>query len=268
MQPVFIPKSTRLYRETVLGTLLPGYRSHVLALPRSLREVMRLGVLSADRRYMFIRNSKAACTTGMQAVHFWETGQEAGRDVHSSPRLIVGRRHYDVIAEALVDPEVFRFTFVRHPARRVVSAFTNFFLDASHHQRHPHIRRLKRLGFREDATAEHKFDCFLDYVAACLKEDPLRTDSHFRPQYFNIRPDVLDYGHIGRVEALDAELSRIGAALGLPPLPEGKMAQHNASRGGFVPNGWQRAAIERIYAVDYQSFGYDGDADLRRAALS
>jgi hypothetical protein len=236
-------------------------RLAMLDVPKSILPVIKRGILAKDRRYLFIRNAKAACSTVASAIYYWETGKNAlpQDTVHSSAKLLLGKDNYKQLITALHDPSVFRFTTIRNPTARSISAFTNFFMDRSNEQSSKHIKPMMQFGYRPDQSAEKNFDAFLLYVERCIAENPIQMDAHFRPQFFNIRPDIVSYDRICRVENLNSELEAFMRQFSLPQLPDHGATRHNASSSSFTPSASQLTMIKRLYAIDFHVFGYDID---------
>lgn len=103
---------------------------------------------------------------------------------------------------------------------------------------------------------------FTEFVRHVCEQPESTMDIHWRPQTAQLRPDVLDYDFIGRVERFSADASRLLSQLGAPAfmfdLVQGRA---NASSGGPVP--WDADLAARVYRVfrdDFDAFGYDRDS--------
>lgn len=226
-------------------------------LPPELLLVVDHCVLSEAPGYLYVKNAKAACSTVTKAIHLWQTGWAPERRIHVAPDLVQGWHAYERVAREIADPGVLRFTFVREPSKRVVSGFLYYFADRKAPLLRRHEPLIRAFGYDPEGPVERNFDAFLDYVEAGMVEDVARTDIHFRPQVHNLRPDLVDYGFVGRVENLAADLARLEERLGIPS--ERRLAEvprTNEARSAFAPTPAQAARLRDLYAADYEAFGY------------
>ncbi|WP_421855113.1 sulfotransferase family 2 domain-containing protein [Oricola sp.] len=249
--------------KTIIRAPFSGRHRNRLAfftVPYELIPVVRLSLLSSDGRYMYIRNSKAACSAVTQTIHHWETGEFSAKNVHIQPVLRQGNEHLHSLAKALTDPNVYRFSFVRDPLARALSGFSNFFLDNRNKQRKHHIEPMTRMGFSPDKATERNFDVFLDYVERCIEEEPIFMDAHFRPQFYNLRPDLVKYDRIGKVHNLSGELRDLAEVLGLPEPAGIDKPQFNVSMKRYEATPEQVQRVRRIYAKDYAEFQFETPA--------
>lgn len=247
----------------VLAPFFPRYKVLIdlQKEPAHLRSPYRNLILSHDKRLMFLRNQKCACTQTTQLLYaYGNNGATYPGNVHRADKGIYPARYrWSVIKPVLVARDAFLFTFVRDPATRAISAFRNFFLDLQNNARLNHLGPMQAHGFDPAATPERNFDVFLDYVAHTLAIDPVRCSTHWRLQVDNVAYRDLSFDMIGRVETYDADIARIFAAVGRPDFPPPNLMsqRHNASRpSDFSATPAQRARIATIYAADYQAFGY------------
>ena len=246
----------------VLAPFFPRYKvlGQLQKEPAHLRSPYRNLILSQDKRLLFLRNQKCACTQTTQCLYaYGNGGQTYPGNVHRADKGIFPARYrWSVIKPVLDAQEAFLFTFVRDPATRAASAFRNFFLDQDNIARHMHMNPMKAHGFDPAQPASRNFDVFLDYVTNTLAIDPLRCDTHWRLQVDNIAFADLRFDLIGRVESYDFDIKRIFSAIGRPDFPPDTLLaqRHNPSRpSDFALGPAQRARIEQIYAADYAAFG-------------
>lgn len=256
-----------LDQDTVLNRLLAPFFPRYAVLtqlqsePAHLRSPYRNLILSHDKRLLFLRNQKCACTQTTQFLYAYGNGGATYQgNVHRADKGIYPARYrWSVIKPVLMAHDAFLFTFVRDPVTRATSAFRNFFLDQDNIARHKHLGPMKAHGFDPANTPERNFDVFLDYVTNTLAVDPLRCDTHWRLQVDNVAFADLKFDLIGRVETFNADIARVFAAVGRPDFPPADLLaqRHNPSRpSDFTATPAQRARIAQIYAADYQAFGY------------
>lgn len=248
----------------LLAPFAPRYRvlRQLRAEPPELRLPYRDLVMTPDRKFLFLRNAKAGCTSIAQILYYYGTGSFYPRSIHRAQSgVLLSRYHWSKVKPVLEAGRAFLFTFVRDPEARAYSAFTNFFVDQKNIARHNHMPALQALGYSADNPVSRNFDIYLDYLEACLDADPVRTSTHFRPQVLNIAYGALSYDFIGKLENIAEDLPKVfelGGAPGFPPtdVMNARFNPSMAQRPPELTDG-QRRRIRTIFAADYAAFGYD-----------
>ena len=263
-KPVFLtPTNQNTWRNHLLAPFFPRYKV-LLELekePAHLRVSLSKLTLSHDRRFLFLRNNKCACTQTTQLLYaYGNHGEFYPGNVHGARRgIYVARHHWMDIKPVYKAHKSFFFTFVREPEKRAHSAFRNFFVDLTNRTSRKHMKPMIAHGYDPTKAADYNFDAFLDYIAHSFAIDRLNTDSHWRLQVDNIAYRDIRFDFIGRVENYEADISHVFEAGGAPGYPPASLlaARHNrsaASRIEVTPA--QRARIRQLYAPDYEAFGY------------
>jgi hypothetical protein len=196
-----------------------------------------------------VRTSRSGEVTRALAIHdptVW----------HSTPRL--HELSPSERADVLHDPEWLVWCVTRDPLSRLWSAWQSKLL-----LREPaYVARYGNEPWFPDIP-RHPRDvavAFADFVDA-LGADPslLAADIHWRPQHELLRPDVIPYSHIGRVEELEATLTAVEGHLRALGRTEPLVSErHNQ---GLLPlstaglSATRRRVVERLYAGDFEHFG-------------
>jgi len=134
------------------------------------------------------------------------------------------------------------FTIVRHPVSRIVSAY--------HFQ----------LEVEQSIPASMEFSDWLADMEERLKEDPFAFDNHIRPMS-DIVPEPAVVFHVEH--GLDALVPWFDVLTGTRAGPRAlpRVNAHGAYSGGktgkAVPGDSDLARIARLYAVDFDRFGYE-----------
>jgi Sulfotransferase family len=111
--------------------------------------------------------------------------------------------------EMLSCPDYFRFAFVRNPYRRVVSAFTDKFLNL---QFQPTMRRIQeRSGEPVDVSKGVTFRQFVDDL---MTRPATEWNPHWMPQTLLL--DGFEPDHIGRLETITEDIEYLSRQLKLP----------------------------------------------------
>lgn len=247
----------------LLAPFFPRYKSTLAArkMPDEMRTIMQNLVMTEDRRFLFLRNQKAGCTSIAQLMYAYTTGDFYSRTIHRARTGIhLARYDWDLIQSVYQAGTATLFTFVRDPESRVYSSFRNFLVDRSNLALRKHWQPLLANGYDPDGDHVRNFDVFLDYIERCLDLDPYLTDTHFRPQVLNIAFGKIDYDFIGRLENIGHDLPRVFALGGRPEFPPAEIMDHrfNASQVKPAPlTPEQRKRVRQIFAADYEAFSYD-----------
>ncbi len=143
----------------------------------------------------------------------------------------------------------FKFTIVRNPWDRLVSAF--------------HFLKADGLKDKDKNWSEHElknFDNFDDFVKAWVNEDNIWKWHHFRPQYYYIcdMKSKVKLDFIGFFENLNEDFAYIAKKLG----KNCTLAKTNSSRRKsyfHYYNNATRQIVANVYARDIEMLGYDFD---------
>jgi sulfotransferase famil protein len=259
------------------------------------------------RRFVYAYVPKAACTS----LKLWMATVEGLVPPGSTPQGTGGvhsllrpqaaldslpRQEADAI---LRDPAWFKFTFVRHPLARLVSAYLDKVVPAKataarlirRYQMHdPSAAWWQRLLARLRIDARRSLT-FRQLVKQIARERPEELDEHFRPQSLLLSGLPLNF--VGRVERIDEDLAVVQRRLDTNvPLSHKKRQSYTVEAGDFVADWpaeafrgdaphphWRRfyppavrAGAVDIYGEDFARFGYHqqdetvGSSSLRRAA--
>lgn len=216
-------------------------------------------------------------------------------DAHDTIHGKYSARRYSTatVRAALRNPEYFKFTFVRHPLRRLVSAYLDKVVKAKITGLELIARGQVALSIPQTSLGgwwgQPKIDpdrslTFREFVDVLWQVDADRVDVHFRAQHRLLRGLAFDW--IGQIENLPRDFSPVQQHLQcLTPLawkhqteyfrPTGECVSDwpaNRFRGIAAP-AWQsffdeslRSSCCELYAADFKRFGYSTDLSGRRAA--
>jgi hypothetical protein len=116
-------------------------------------------------------------------------------------------------------------------------------------------------GQRQPPAAAPPFDAFVRYVAQL---PDLERDGHWRSQTGILCLDLVDYGFLGRFEALERDLAVVLRSLGAPDdLHAGLDGVVGASARLPAAAAYDAALARRVYEVyraDFETFGYGRDS--------
>jgi len=175
---------------------------------------------SLAHRYVAMTVPKVACTTIKMALQTWEgcgPPPERWGEVHASwagPTLLAYPTAQ--IVEMLRSPGYLRFSFVRNPYSRLVSAWKSklAWADPQYRQLRESIREACDYPVVDGQRAGPIL--FRDAVQ-CLPGGPGVFDDHWSPQVDLLVADVIDYHVVGRFERFGQQFHAILRRLHAPP---------------------------------------------------
>jgi glycosyltransferase involved in cell wall biosynthesis len=229
--------------------------------------------LSEKYKLLYIATPKVACTS----LKWWFASLEGYSlaltkvtdSSESDPDLIIHDSFYKIaptvtgllpnaLAEPLISGSYFRFAVVRNPYKRIFSAWQSKILLREPLQAEPYLKEdFFWLPVNNEADLAHAFERFLEHLAAC--EAPNYLDFHWTPQATLLRPDLIDYSNLSRIEDIINLKLALAKHLG-PDAPEPFTSRRNEGLIPYLPEFiTERAAelIKFLYAQDFQIFGYD-----------
>ena len=260
-RPVSFIKPIDLTKARWLAPLSKRYAriASLQTLPPNVALIAGNCVAFDEGRVIFVKNHKAACSTIAQLIYLHQNGSVCEGNIHKDYKgLIQGLPNFPAVAAALIARDTFKFTFVRHPVSRAVSAFKNIFLEKSNEAWTLHAKSIWHWGFSDSASASANFDVFLDYVTESLHQNAQLTDPHFRRQVDNTGINALQFDFIGRVEEMGVGLDRLSGIFGsnVEALRAQTALRANRSDVDFSPNTDQIGRLQEIYRSDFEIFGY------------
>ncbi|MFJ7315182.1 glycoside hydrolase family 99-like domain-containing protein [Pseudomonas sp. NPDC098747] len=231
------------------------------------------GYRSERHKLFYVSTPKVACTSlkwwfaslegCSKALNKITDSAESNPDqvVHEMHRVAphVTGLHPDALQEALTSDAYFRFAVVRNPYKRIFSAWQSKLLLQEPQQVGPYLQRdfyHRPLKGAEDIALA--FEGFLEHLAT--QEAPTYWDQHWTPQVTLLRPDLINYTMLVKIEEtlpLSQALSEHLGQFFPDPFAERRA---NESLIPYLPEFLtERSAslIRTLYAEDFSVFGYD-----------
>lgn len=241
-----------------------------------IRELARSLGLSADqlnylvhvddrRGIVYFETPKVGCTSIKKYMQDMYVGssvalQKPG-DVHDrghSPLKML-RELGDAEAQRVVQGNYKRFSFVRNPYARVLSAY----LDKIVHNAWERRRHLPALGFVGDAPP-----AFPDFLLRLQQLQGSRIDIHFMSQVSLLIPEKITFDFMGCFERFEADFAALRRVLYRDDDTErnyarvGKHHQTNAlQKVQTYISDREAQLIQTIYDKDFDAFGYSRRLD-------
>ncbi len=214
--------------------------------------------LSHRFRYVYVEVPKAGCTAVKKLLQLAEVDGDRSKvadNVHERPTSpLLSPADPDADFERVWnDGTYFRFTFVRNPYTRVLSAY----LDKLVTNEWERERRLPQLGFRKNARPT-----FISFLERIIDQDPVEMDIHWTPQTHLLGLPHNTYDRVYRFEDFQPGLRRMLAATGVPVHDESviEVPAHPTAANSRVSEHYGTREIDlvsELYAEDFRNLGYD-----------
>ena len=258
-----IPKNKlpSMLKSAILWPLNSRYRARFAQrhLPESTRIVFDHTVMTRCKKLLFVKNAKAGSTSVAKLIIHYSTGKLVDKPHQRQDGVFSGFASSVEFGAAFKSPDTYCFTMVREPAARLQSAFLNLFVDQQNLSAARHLSPLIARGFDPNQAITRNFEIFLDYVEESLADSPKYCDQHWRPQYINLGRDGLTYDQIGKLETYNQSVSTAFEDAGLGAYLKTvnwRQKSNVSSSGDSDLTKSHRPRIERVYARDYELFGY------------
>lgn len=241
----------------------------------NVREYLRWNSFySAKHKLVYISVPKAACTT----LKWWFAALEgaasellaATDSIECDPELVIHDNFYKVapsvtglpfelLSEVLTSETNFRFAVVRNPYKRIFSAWQDKLLLCEPSNIPPY-RGCKFLNISIESASDiaDSFEAFLEHLMN--HEAPNYWNHHWTPQTMLLRPDLVSYTMISKIESL-SDLSQ-SLANHLPPGTPNPFSTRHANKN-LIPYRREFISdrsvelIRFLYRMDFDVFDYD-----------
>ena len=249
-------------KATFLAPFLARYRARLELADQSpaMQIVYFNCILSHDSSLFYVKNPKVCSSTTTQHIVRLYHGDfvENERLIHEGVRQ--GKDHWREYQACLADPKTVKFSFTRHPETRLLSAFFDFFVDFKNRDVAKHLPAITARGFVKNGDFNNNLDVFLDYVAESHADSIYECNGHWQLQHVAIGHGLLKYDVLGKMENYDDDLRRAFEMAGhAAELENTKTARkfNVSSRRDLSLSAATKQRIRKIYAQDFERFGYD-----------
>ncbi len=220
---------------------------------------------SARFPYCFMENPKVASTTLLTELHRQELGStdQPLANVHErrlSPLPKLSALGAKEQWRMLLSDEIFRFTFVRNPYSRLLSAYLSK-IDKSLRPKAQILAALSGKAEDEIADLTHVVS-FAEFVEVVCSLKPEAMNSHWKPQVMQTLYNAVDFHFIGQFERLNDDFSAVrkrlfGIEVGELPYSKNKTASSAKVESYYTPG--LQAKVAQKFESDFAAFGYSDD---------
>jgi len=234
-----------------------------LAAFMTLREFNYQVNISLKHKYVYLEVAKAACSTIKKRLIDYEVAplSYGDRKIHtdnfSSPFVKPFQLDSTALQHILFSGEFYRFSFVRNPYARVLSAYLDKIV-----QHKPQVRKVLRiLGLPDDDDAVAGTDLTFEQFVESIENTPLKSlDHHWRPQYLQLMHPLLKLDFIGKVESFEDDWSEVASRIGLSgDAGENVLWHQTGARKKFKQyyNFGLQERVRIVYRKDFEIYGYE-----------
>ena len=204
----------RAYVRTPLARVIPIDRGEYEVLLKKIGYNMYYG---GGGSYLYLPIPKNACTTIKTLLlqveglpvddNCWQRHQKEYNGFPGTSHLPL-EKQLDVFEGRT---NTFKFVFVRNPYARLASAY----IDKIRKNVAPHIVKRIRFSAAQFGIALSEPITFTQFVNIVCRQSLTEMDQHWYPQFYAGRFGIVNFDFVGRMEALDTDLTyvleRIGA---------------------------------------------------------
>jgi hypothetical protein len=226
--------------------------------------------ISFKDRYVFFKNPKVASSSvGVTlARHEARTLHKPKTAPHMPVENSVFVKPYQLPATTLMPilngDDFFRFTFVRNPYARLVSAYKDK-IQNNEPEKLSILRVMAKNAGQDDTDldveTEISFEQFIDAVVSC---DPRQLDVHWKPQVVVTMARWVTHHFVGKFERLDEHLSKLELITGVPVASNLIVhTPHKTDTKSTWRDMYTDALAQKVgdyYANDFSTFQYKANS--------
>ena len=208
-------------------------------------------------KIIYVETPKVGCTAIKKILQYSELDYDMGNmldDVHDKGRspLKSPQQDQEGFINCLNSPEYFKFSFVRNPLTRVLSAY----LDKI--ARHPDMTadRKQKLGLH----VNEGIPTFGEFIEMIYGHEFRDMNPHWAPQSFLLGIENVRYDYLGRFEHFEASIEQLLAKVQLR-VPEGTFASgrvHATNADELVIKHYSPTILKQVREIYHDDFKYLG----------
>ncbi|WP_306250816.1 sulfotransferase family protein [Parvularcula sp. IMCC14364] len=216
-------------------------------------------MISLKHRYLYVETPKVACSTIKLALMKLETeglnydAKVPHPTLFESPVVKPYHLSDELLHEVFFSDKFFRFSFVRNPYTRVLSAY----LDKIDRKKNP-VKQVRRaLGHDAEADVDITFEQFLDAINLTKQRD---QDKHWRPQSELLLNGYLDFHYLGRFENFEEDWRNVAERINPTMLEDMRdIPWHATNADDQLKEFYTPELTEKFmhnYASDFELYNY------------
>jgi sulfotransferase famil protein len=223
--------------------------------------------ISIKHKYLYMETPKVGCSSVKKNLQILENSGVDNQfpNVHDKSKSPLFSPLDDGVDFRYVLGNYYKFSFVRNPYVRALSCYLDKFREGK-----PKFR--EQLGFGPEAAVS--FEEFLERVSG---QDSKEMNIHWMPVSLILSSDQIGYDFIGRFERFENDLKLVmqhiaqenGLSLPESILYKSRHSKFQSNAGNKLGSYMTKRAqqlVQKIYAEDFEQFGYDLDLSNAYAA--
>lgn len=226
--------------------------------PMERRHIEYLVNWSKKNGLIYVETPKVGCTTIKKILQYNELDLNESSlpsDVHDrgqSP-FLSPRFNESEFLDALVDPNVFKFTFVRNPFTRVLSAYLDKIIGR------PGV--VTKIQQQMGINPFEYIPTFAEFIEMVYGQKLDNMNPHWAPQTFLVGYNLVDYDFLGRFECFDGSLQELASRANLEiPVAAIVSGRPHATRADEKAKQYYTndivKRVREIYYDDFKFLGY------------
>lgn len=211
--------------------------------------------------YVYVENPKVASSTvkrhlmRQQLLTLPGAKTNPHPEIQQSPFVKPYQLGNDQLGEILFGPGYYKFSFVRNPFSRVLSAFLDKIEGKAPES---------KLFFNWVSQDKSRAIDFKNFVAFISQQQPHTRDKHWSLQRRNIFFEFIRYEMVGRLESFNHSIQVIQQNSGIDFSDIKTHSPHKTDASSKLRNYYDEGTRERvveIYSEDFKSFNYQTDIE-------
>ena len=159
----------------------------------------------------------------------------------------------------------YKFTFVREPISRLVSAFLNKFREIPDFQRRHGVEIIRKYRKNPPQFTQGDDVTFEEFVRSLLDKLPEKFNEHWMPIEHLCHPCVVKYDFIGAYENLEAEANHVIRHVNASrrvafPAPQSYYKPAGSKKVQLLYNTLtpvQKQRLLQVFSFDFEAFNYE-----------
>jgi len=213
------------------------------------KEINNRFFVCKEKKFIFCEVPKTGITTIKKTLAELLEEKEINYNVHDRKSFILKSPCNNNLTREDFN-KMFKFTFVRNPYTRILSAYLDKIKKDS-------IEKQQIYNFA-GISLEYEIS-FLEFLKILEKIPPVNMNPHFRPQYINICYPLVNYDFIGKFENFNEDLIKVLSKF-FEKIQISVVDHHKTKANYKLKKFYNLEAIklvQRIYAQDFLYFDYN-----------
>ena len=237
--------------------------------------------ISTKYNYLYVNNAKVASTSILKMLQHCEDSDAAElmstpHDRPNSPLVKLTSLDHREQHRYLFGEDVKRFTFVRNPFSRILSAYlskiarplSGYKYDSNRPNVVPPKAEIISLYTGKDISESTDFSIEIDFqtfVEIICEQDSFDMDPHWKPQFDLLMADKIEYSYIGRFENISKDITELMSHINISNYKAAGYSKNRTDSQSQLEKFYTSDIVQLVadkYQIDFERYGYSWDIDL------